>query len=86
MLFIVLLAAMLVVGFFNGANDGSKSVATLVGSGVTRLRTAIVWGGLRRDARQVRWTTVRDMALAWIETLPATGLIAALVHCLLRHL
>jgi PiT family inorganic phosphate transporter len=28
----------------NGANDVSKGVATLAGSGVTRYRTAIVWG------------------------------------------
>jgi len=28
----------------NGANDVSKGVATLAGSGVTRYRTAIIWG------------------------------------------
>lgn len=30
----------------NGANDVSKGVATLAGSGVTRYRTAIIWGAL----------------------------------------
>lgn len=30
----------------NGANDVSKGVATLVGSGVTRYRTAIAWGAV----------------------------------------
>lgn len=30
----------------NGANDVSKGVATLAGSGVTRYRTAILWGAL----------------------------------------
>lgn len=30
----------------NGANDVSKGVATLAGSGVTRYRTAIVWGAV----------------------------------------
>jgi len=28
----------------NGANDVSKGVATLVGAGVTRYRTAVLWG------------------------------------------
>lgn len=36
----------LAVAFFNGANDVSKSIATLVGSGVTRYRTAVIWGSL----------------------------------------
>jgi PiT family inorganic phosphate transporter len=39
----LVLSAMLAVGYFNGANDVSKSIATLVGSGVTRYRTAVVW-------------------------------------------
>jgi len=39
---IVVLAA--VLAFANGANDVSKGVATLVGSGVTSYRRAIVWG------------------------------------------
>ncbi len=30
----------------NGANDVSKGVATLAGSGITRYRTAILWGAL----------------------------------------
>lgn len=30
----------------NGANDVSKGVATLTGSGITRYRTAILWGAL----------------------------------------
>lgn len=46
MIAVLVIAAMLAVGFFNGANDVSKSVATLVGSGVSRYRTAIVWGSL----------------------------------------
>ena len=40
-LMVVLLAAL---SASNGANDVSKGVATLVGSGVTRYRTAILWG------------------------------------------
>lgn len=65
MLFLILFAAMLAVGFFNGANDVSKAVATLVGSGVTRFRTAIIWGSL--------WT----FAGASCAALAAQGLVAA---------
>ena len=32
------------LAFANGANDVSKAIATLVGSGVTGYRTAILWG------------------------------------------
>jgi PiT family inorganic phosphate transporter len=43
-----LLLLLLIAGLAaaNGANDVSKGVATLAGAGVTRYRTAIVWGGL----------------------------------------
>lgn len=34
------------IAFMNGANDVSKGIATLVGSGVTNYRQAIVWGSL----------------------------------------
>jgi len=39
-LFLLLLA----LAFANGTNDVSKAIATLVGSGITNYRTAIVWG------------------------------------------
>lgn len=38
------------LAFANGANDVSKAIATLVGSGVADYRTAILWGTF--------WTTV----------------------------
>lgn len=38
--------AVLLVAAANGANDNSKGVATLVGSGAASTRTAIVWGTL----------------------------------------
>ncbi len=43
---VLLLAMLLIMGlaFANGTNDVSKAVATLVGSGVTDYRTAILWG------------------------------------------
>lgn len=39
-LFVLLLA----LAFANGTNDVSKAIATLVGSGITNYRSAIVWG------------------------------------------
>lgn len=42
-LFAVILAGGL-VAYFNGANDVSKGIATLVGSGLTNYRAAILWG------------------------------------------
>lgn len=35
-----------ILAYANGANDVSKSVATLVGSGVTNYRKALIWGTL----------------------------------------
>lgn len=45
---IIILVFILIVVFAaaNGANDVSKGVATLVGSGVTRYRAAILWGAI----------------------------------------
>jgi len=55
----------LALAFFNGANDVSKGIATLVGSGVTRLRTAVVWGTI--------WTVVGGIVAAFA----AQGLVKA---------
>lgn len=38
------LLLMMAMAYANGANDVSKAIATLVGSGVTDYRTAIIWG------------------------------------------
>lgn len=38
------LVLVLMLAFANGANDVSKAVATLVGTGITNYRTAILWG------------------------------------------
>lgn len=48
----------LALAFANGANDVSKSIATLVGGGITDYRTAILWGSL--------WTTVGAGASAFL--------------------
>jgi PiT family inorganic phosphate transporter len=58
-LLIVLVAGFL-IAYVNGANDVSKGIATLVGSGVTDYRRAIRWGAL--------WTAAGGLAggsLAW---------------------
>ncbi|MBH0207034.1 MAG: inorganic phosphate transporter [Nitrospira sp.] len=53
-------ALILVLSFANGTNDVSKSIATLVGSGITTYRTAIVWGTL--------WTMIGAAAAAFVAT------------------
>jgi len=58
---IVLMATL---AYYNGANDVSKVIATLVGSGVTQYRPAIVYGSLC------------TLAGAGVSTALATGLVA----------
>jgi PiT family inorganic phosphate transporter len=41
---VLLIALTLGLGYANGANDVSKGIATLVGSGVTEYRRAVLWG------------------------------------------
>lgn len=41
---IVIIAGAAVLAFANGANDVSKGIATLAGSGRTSYRSAIAWG------------------------------------------
>ncbi len=65
MLALLLILATLAVGYYNGANDVSKAIATLVGSGVSRYRTAVVWGSL--------WTFVGAITAI----LASKGLVAA---------
>jgi len=42
--FLLIILLIFGLAYANGANDVSKSVATLVGSGVTNYRTAMAWG------------------------------------------
>ncbi len=51
---------MLALAYANGANDVSKAIATLVGSGVTQYRTAVLWGTL--------WTALGAVASASLAT------------------
>ncbi len=57
-----LLGLLLVMGlaYANGTNDVSKAVATLVGSGLTTYRAAIVWGSL--------WTVLGALASGFVAT------------------
>jgi PiT family inorganic phosphate transporter len=79
MLMISQLLAIFIAGFglayFNGANDVSKGIATLVGSGVTNYRRAVAWGTV--------WTgigaglaalTAGAMLRTFNRVSPATGL------------
>ncbi len=57
-----LFAACLIIAlaFANGTNDVSKAIATLVGSGVTNYRTAILWGSV--------WTVIGAAVSAFVAT------------------
>jgi inorganic phosphate transporter, PiT family len=46
------------IAYANGANDVSKGIATLVGSGVTNLRRAVLWGTL--------WTGIGGIAATFL--------------------
>ena len=48
--------------------------------------SAIIGIGLLKGLKAVRWTTVRDMVLAWIVTLPVAGLLAGLAYVVLSRL
>lgn len=45
--------------------------------------SAIIGIGLLKGVQAVRWTTVRDIVLAWVITLPASGVLAGLAYILL---
>jgi PiT family inorganic phosphate transporter len=47
---------------------------------------AIIGIGLHRGTGALRWGMVRDMALAWVVTVPAGAVLGATAHALLRHL
>ena len=48
--------------------------------------SAIIGIGVLKGLGAVRWATVRDMVLAWIVTLPASALLAALAYFILSRL
>ena len=60
----VLVVLTLGLAFANGANDVSKGIATLVGSGTTKYRSAVMWGAA--------WTLAGGLAAAFA----SQGLVA----------
>jgi len=60
------------LAFANGSNDVSKAIATLVGSGVTNYRSAIVWGTV--------WTVVGAASAALV----ASAMVKTFSHGLIR--
>jgi len=62
---------------FASAMMGLPVSTTHVGS------SAIIGIGLLKGVRGVQWTTVRDMVLAWVVTLPVSGLLATFAYYLL---
>src|SRR5579883_790672 len=55
---VLVLAIGAAIAYVNGANDVSKGIATLAGSGVTSLRRAVMWGTL--------WTGIGGIAAAFL--------------------
>ena len=50
------------------------------------LSSAIVGAGAAERVNKVRWTILRDMALAWVLTIPTTAIASVLIFFLLRAL
>ena len=65
-------ALVFALAFANGANDVSKAIATLVGSGITNYRSAIVWGTV--------WTMVGAAAAAFV----ASAMVKTFSHGLVQ--
>lgn len=63
----------LALAFANGANDVSKGIATLVGSGVTNYRRAVIWGSVCTVAGAVM---AGFMTQALVSTFNGKGLLA----------
>ena len=63
-------------------------LATSLGVPVSTTHTitgAIIGAGAARRASAVRWGVARRIVIAWVVTLPAAGLIAAVSHHLARR-
>jgi PiT family inorganic phosphate transporter len=68
----LLVASVVLLSFANGGNDVSKGIATLVGSGITGYRKAIIWGTV--------WTVAGGIvasifALELMRTFSAAGIV-----------
>lgn len=71
------------------ANLTTSSLVLLSGSlglpvSTTHISSSAIIGiGLLKGWKSVRWMTVRDMALAWVVTLPASALLACIAYLIL---
>lgn len=73
MLAATLVVITLALAFANGANDVSKGIATLVGSGVSNYRRAVTWGSLCTVAGAV---VAGFLTQALVSTFNGKGLLA----------
>jgi PiT family inorganic phosphate transporter len=73
------------------ANLTTSSLVLLSGSlglpvSTTHISSSAIIGiGLLKGRNSVRWTTVRDMVLAWMVTLPASALLACIAYLILTR-
>lgn len=71
------------------ANLTTSSLVLLSGSlglpvSTTHISSSAIIGiSLLKGWKSVRWMTVRDMALAWVVTLPASALLACIAYLIL---
>jgi PiT family inorganic phosphate transporter len=65
----------------------SIAISTLAGSPISStqvIASSIVGAGVANDAKKVRWSVGRDMAISWILTMPASLLIAGATFLILK--
>ena len=73
------------------ANLTTSSLVLLSGSlglpvSTTHISSSAIIGiGLLKGRNAIRWTTVRDMVLAWVVTLPASALLACIAYLILTR-
>src|SRR5712692_7375611 len=80
--YLLLLVALLIAlgfEFVNGFHDTANAVATVLYTHSLPAEFAVVWSGLQLS-------TIRNIAMAWILTLPATMMLSASLYILFLHL
>lgn len=76
LLFFAGILVMAILAYWNGANDVSKAIATLVGSGVSQYRTAMIYGSICT----VAGASLSAFLAAGLVSTFTKGLIASPVH------
>ena len=72
MITILLFLSVIMLSFANGANDVSKGIATLVGSGITNYKKAILWGTIWTMAGAI---VAAFFALEMVKTFSVGGIV-----------